>query len=81
MGPKKHITVVNRDLGGTTTLQLKCWKCKRETELKVPTKGFDEWAMGTGKHIQYALPQLSPGDREFMISGTCEPCFDAMFGE
>jgi hypothetical protein len=34
-----------------------------------------------GELIQNAMPYVSAGDRELMISGTCGPCFDEMFGD
>jgi hypothetical protein len=34
-----------------------------------------------GKYIQDAMPYLSKGERELLISGTCDECFDKMFGD
>lgn len=56
-----------------------CRWCKREVKLTVSRKGWFRWKTGT--HIQDALPELSAGERELLISKTCEPCFDKMFGE
>jgi len=33
-----------------------------------------------GELIQTAMPYLSAGEREVLISGMCGPCFDNMFG-
>lgn len=54
-----------------------CNICKRYIELIIDRKGFEAWQQG--ELIQRALPTLSPGDREFLISGICEPCFDEVF--
>jgi hypothetical protein len=33
-----------------------------------------------GELIQDAMPYLSAGERELLISGICETCFDKIFG-
>lgn len=33
-----------------------------------------------GQHIQNAMPHLSAAERELLISGTCDNCFNQMFG-
>lgn len=40
-----------------------------------------EWAAFYESRMfaQDAFPSMSPGDRELLISGTCGPCFEAMF--
>lgn len=41
---------------------------------------FLAWRNGIGeRYIQNALPDLPPGQREFLISHVCEECFDKMF--
>ena len=55
--------------------------CRCCGELQQFTVGIDDlnaWHVG-GVLIQDAMPYLSTGEREFLISETCEPCFDAMF--
>lgn len=44
----------------------------------VPVSGFIEWYTKR-KHIQDALPELSAGDREILISGTHDACFNETF--
>jgi hypothetical protein len=34
-----------------------------------------------GMPVQNAFPEMSAGNREFLISRTCETCFDKMFEE
>ncbi len=42
---------------------------------------FEDYkAWENGKVIQDAMPYLTPGEREVLISGTCGSCFDKMFG-
>ena len=40
----------------------------------------DVTAWENGELIQNAMPYLSADEREVLISGTCGPCFDRMFG-
>lgn len=43
----------------------------------VPLLQYEAWRSGT--NIQIAMPQLDADSREFLISGTCGSCWDAMF--
>lgn len=52
-----------------------------ETELSITENQairIWQWAKGTS-HIQDLLPDLSPGDRELLLSGIGETAFDTMF--
>lgn len=60
-------------------MNITCHTCGEMRSLVVPRAGYNEWKGGT--LIQKALPQMSVGDRELMISGTCSDCFDRMFEE
>jgi hypothetical protein len=44
---------------------------------------FQGWYNNTtsGPLIQDALPDLTPGEREFLLTGCCESCFDRLFAE
>jgi len=39
----------------------------------------DMMAFCNGKNVQSALPYLSPGERELLLSGICYSCFQKMF--
>ncbi len=56
-----------------------CLICQESVTMKVNPEDYARWE--AGELIQVAMPYLSEGEREFLISGFCEPCFDAMFGE
>ena len=62
-----------------TTMWTTCRVCKNQVEMQVHIEDVTAWE--NGKLIQDAMPYLTPGEREVLISGTCEPCFDRMFGE
>lgn len=56
-----------------------CRCCKRSFDIEVDGIGYMAWNIG-GKLIQEALPLNTPAERELLISGTCEECFNYMFG-
>lgn len=55
-----------------------CPFCGKETVLLVPARGFRIWQ--EGELIQNALPDLSAGERETLISGLCPSCQEGIFG-
>lgn len=68
--------------GTECSVWVKCPVCGEEHAVAMR---FDEWRNGRsawerGAHIQDAFPQLSPEDREILISGTCPKCWDEIFG-
>jgi hypothetical protein len=60
-------------------VEVECVMCQKFITLHVPRVGYENWIHG-GVFIQDALPSLSAGERELLISKTCEPCFDKLFG-
>lgn len=57
----------------------KCMICGRTATLEVNASGYLDWKCGM--LIQKALPQLTAGQRELLITGTHEECFKRMCGE
>ncbi len=60
-------------------IKVTCFSCGNSKEFLLDEKKVKRWH--GGEHIQDVFPELSPGDREMLISKCCEPCFDKMFGE
>jgi hypothetical protein len=59
-------------------ITITCQRCNKEQ----PMIEIDHWNLvrwRDGFKIQDAMPDLTPGQRELIISGTCEKCFDEMF--
>lgn len=54
-----------------------CNHCHSHFELMVSESGLQAWEDGV--LIQNALPELSAGSRELLISGTCDECWDSLF--
>ncbi len=61
-----------------TTMWTTCRVCKNQVEMQVHAEDVAAWE--NGELIQNAMPYLSADEREVLISGTCGPCFDKMFG-
>lgn len=55
---------------------LGCYEC---FDLYVVEKDYNDWVQGT--HVQDAFPYLTEGERELLISRTCDDCFEEMFPE
>lgn len=57
----------------------RCFVCGNRAVLEVPLEGLRAWQ--GGELIQVALPELSAGERELLISGVHEHCWETMVGE
>jgi len=62
-----------------TVVNVTCRMCRQSKQLNVTLEDYTAWQ--GGKYAQYAFPYLTKGDRELLISGTCGPCFDKMWGD
>jgi hypothetical protein len=77
--------VVRRNGDGTVTASPAhgCPLCRQPSMVEnIPEEAFDSWwrdGKVDGQFIQQALPMLSAGDREVLISGTHDECWDKMF--
>ena len=63
----------------TDRQEITCWNCNKTYAIDVPVDGHLKWKAGNGL-IQEVLPELSDGERELLISGTCDTCWDELFG-
>jgi len=62
------------------SIVVECGNCEEEqAPLAAEHRQLKAWV--NGAHIQNAMPELSPAERELLISGTCDRCFQQMFGE
>ena len=59
-------------------LELQCKYCDYEEILNVPESDYNAWA-GNGVPIKEVFDYLSAGQRELMISGTCDTCWNKFF--
>ena len=61
-----------------TTIDIACRHCRTNYQIVAPVAAVTAWQ--EGEYIQDALPMLSAGDREMLISRTCDNCWTEMFG-
>jgi hypothetical protein len=49
-------------------------------ELNIDPKAYDLWARGEGPLIQDAFPNLTAGEREFLMTGVTPAEWENLFG-
>jgi len=59
-------------------VRVPCCSCGTIYFVECRASAYLDWK--NGQHIQNAMPELSEGQRELLISQTCEGCFE-MFDE
>lgn len=65
------------DKPGKVTLTTTCPECKSKNEIEAVEDDVKAWL--AGMKLQYAMPYLSPDQREMLISGICPTCWNALF--
>lgn len=61
-------------------LKVTCNVCNKTYELPVYEEDYNKY-MAHECMVQDAFPYLTPGQRELLISGICDSCFDNLFAE
>lgn len=54
-----------------------CMMCGRSAVLEVPVEGLRRWQ--AGELVQVALPELDQGQRELLMTGTHDHCWQQMW--
>ena len=67
------------DKGDSLLLNVICPMCNGSNEIEVSKKGLDKYHKGA--LIQVAFPELSNDQRELLLSGICNECWDKTFKE
>lgn len=60
------------------TVVIGCPFCRKEHHVKVNEDAYYRWQ--NGELIQNAMPDLSPTEREQLISNLCPECQEIIFG-
>lgn len=60
-----------------STIVKTCMICNREASVSVDSASL--YLYNQGEYVHNAFPDLSPADREIIISGTHGECWDSMF--
>lgn len=64
---------------GMLSIALRCWRCHERHEVVADSAALESWAMGAP--ILSALPEHTDAERELLISATCDPCWDVVYGD
>lgn len=63
-------------------LQVKCRLCNTIYTLQVAEDdAYEYYASPNRRNVQDIFPYLTPEERELLISGTCDTCWNKMFGD
>lgn len=79
MFPPSNRKIVRQDSVTTVIKTGECIYCHQDGEVAMPTPAFIAWV--NGEFIQRVWPEGSAGDREQLINGTHDECFNKMFPE
>ena len=60
--------------------EVPCKHCGITYQLFANREDMQDWLQGSG-YIQDVLAYLSAAERELLISGTCDNCWENMFGD
>lgn len=63
----------------TFTIKNSCPSCQRQASVEVNRAAFRRWI--GGEPSQNAFPELSPAQRELILTGFCEACWEPMWGQ
>ena len=58
-------------------IEKRCPHCGKIQVIEVNENQYNDWL--AGKNIQRAFPDLSPDDREILMSGICPECWNDIF--
>lgn len=58
---------------------VRCVHCNQTFTIQAYARDVQSWC--DGALIQNAMPYLSAPERELLISGTCDDCWKAIFGD
>jgi len=58
-------------------IQRTCPKCGKLQVIEVEGSQYNDWM--AGKNIQIAFPNLTPDQREILMSGICPECWEKIF--
>jgi hypothetical protein len=56
-----------------------CLLCNNAQKVTIPGPALYKYRKGA--HIQDAMPTLTDGEREFLVTGICNDCFNKLFAE
>jgi hypothetical protein len=64
----------------TMNIDVICHVCNKNHTVILTLQEYDNY-YNKGMHIQNAMPDKTPAERELLISGICDYCFNKIFAE
>lgn len=64
---------------GNKNIYVNCEYCGKEFLININSEDLFKWQ--NGSFIQDVFDYLTPSERELIISGTCNDCFDKLYKE
>ena len=64
----------------TMTLIRTCPQCRKDHTVTVGIDAYGAWQRREGK-IQNLMPELTASQRELIMTGICDPCWQEMWAE
>lgn len=61
--------------------ELTCINCRKKVKVTYTDEQAKLWNSSKRPNIQDIFPEWTPEQREMMISGICQECWDALFSE
>lgn len=74
---EEHFYPSGTDANLLITFNVTCPQCRQITAITVERDKLQQWRAGT--YVQRIWPELTPDQRELLVTGTHPQCFDAMF--
>ena len=69
-----------RDQHGTFTFRTTCPLCQLPAEVRrLRKRALDRFDFGRGELVQEVFPQLSAAEREILMTGMHDSCFESLF--
>ena len=62
---------------GIYTIELSCRECKEPQSFNVTKNAYERWLNGV--NIQTAMPLVPAHERELLVSGVCNTCWNELF--
>jgi len=75
---EKEIIMVCAFEDRSFVLDVECWRCNTVYAVILDKEDLLDWTAGAGS-IEDILYYLTAGERELLLSNTCDTCFDALF--
>lgn len=76
-----HLPIKTEELGDKVKLTFFCIWCQKLNEITVDKEKWELFLQPNSPFVQDIWPEMSMADRETLISGSHDACFDAMFPE